>query len=128
MNRERWSQIQELFHSALDRELNGRGAFLAEACGGDSSLRMEVEALLAADEKARSFLTQNNQRTGMALELGSTLGAYRILAPIGRGGMGEVYRARDDRLAREVAIKVLPHSASPRKGVGASAPAGVEGS
>jgi len=103
---ERWAKVQELFHSALECEASGRAAFLAAACGPDTSLRMEVEALLAADDKASGFLEPNRERHAAALEPGCSFGAYRILGLIGRGGMGEVYRAKDTRLEREVAIKV----------------------
>ena len=108
MSRERWSKIEELFHSALQRDPSARMAFLAEACGGDVSLREEVDALLAADGEAGSFLERLHELEPMMLEPGYRLGAYQIVGLIGRGGMGEVYRARDTRLAREVAIKVLP--------------------
>src|SRR5262249_41201048 len=67
-----------------------------------------IEALLSADAKASSFLQRRNELDAMPLESGCSVGAYRILGLIGQGGMGEVYRARDTRLEREVAIKILP--------------------
>ena len=108
MRQERWVQIQALFHSVLERQPAERLAFLAEACGTDATLRSEVEALLSADVDAGSFLEHGIRLGETMLAPGAQLGAYRIDALIGRGGMGEVYRAHDTRLAREVAIKVLP--------------------
>src|SRR5262249_4718488 len=106
-NSERWTRIQELFHSALERAPTERATFLAASCGDDTSLLIEVEALLAADDEASGFLEHDRDRPAQPLEPGHSFGSYRILGLIGRGGMGEVYRARDTRLEREVAIKVL---------------------
>src|SRR5215831_4860965 len=108
---ERWSRIDKLFHSALEREPAARTAFLAEACGDDDSLRTEVESLLAADGKVGNFLECRAEAVGEGLECGVNLGPYQIAALIGRGGMGQVYRAHDTRLAREVAVKMLPRLA-----------------
>ena len=117
-NPDRWTRLQEVFHSALERDSTGRAAFLATACGDDTSLRIEVEALLAADNDAGHFLQWDGERANVALEPGLNLGAYRILGLIGRGGMGEVYRAQDTRLEREVAIKILPRLTSMPRGDG----------
>ncbi len=113
MSQGHWSQVDELFQAALQREPAERMDFLAEACGGDASLRSEVEALLSADGQAGSFLERGPRSAPMTLEPGQILGSYRIEGLIGRGGMGEVYRARDSRLSREVAIKVLPRPSAP---------------
>src|SRR5215813_4916213 len=101
------TRIEPLYHAARKRPPDERAAFLAEACGGDEDLRREVESLLAEHAATDGFLT------GVAvhaptLAAGMRIGVYTIAAQIGAGGMGEVYRARDSRLERDVAIKVLP--------------------
>jgi serine/threonine protein kinase/Tfp pilus assembly protein PilF len=114
MNPERLQQIEDLYHSARKRELSERGEFLAESCRGDEELRREVESLLAQNaagdvmerpalEVAASLLAQE---TVPQLAMGARLGPYQIESPLGAGGMGQVYKARDTRLGRAVAIKV----------------------
>src|SRR5262245_24314694 len=118
MNSDRWRTVERLYHEVLARPLEARAAFLAEACAGDDGLRHEVESLLARDASANAVLTGGAavaaaelvSDIGRSALSGRRLGVYQILAPIGAGGMGEVYRARDTRLGREVAIKILPRA------------------
>jgi serine/threonine protein kinase len=113
--------ISDLFFAALECAPAERAAFLAQACADDEALQREVESLLAADAQAASFLEENALADGarhfsdddlpstQALALrGQRLGAYEILAPLGRSGMGEVHLAYDARLKRKVALKLLP--------------------
>jgi len=109
---ERWARVKALFQAAVERPVEERQAFLAAATGDDSALRREVESLLTSDTSDESFLrglpVVRDSRPPLAA--GSRLGAYEIVAPIGAGGMGEVYRARDTKLDRAVAIKILPEA------------------
>jgi serine/threonine protein kinase len=107
---ERWKQIEELYHAARER---GRGALE----GTDPDLRQEVERLLSEDSRgklldgaAADLLSQ----TRSGISTGAQLGPYRIEAPIGAGGMGQVYRATDTRLGRAVAIKTSKSQFSER--------------
>jgi len=107
MDADRWRRIEELCHEAATRDGRERDAFLDEACGGDEALRQEVESLLAQQPKVEGFLATGARRP-LALAPGSRLGPYEILELVGSGGMGEVYQARDTRLDRLVALKILP--------------------
>src|SRR5690242_9585740 len=100
-------RLESLYHTARLRPAEERGAFLAEACGGDDELRREVESLLAEHDATGGFLSDVLSRAP-ALAIGTRIGPYQIVSPIGAGGMGEVYRAHDPKLGRDVAIKVLP--------------------
>jgi Tol biopolymer transport system component len=106
MTPERWAEVNHVLHRAMQVTPVKQAAFLDAACGSDEALRREVESLLAADDQARSSFLQSPPAVGLAK--GSRLGDYEIQSLLGAGGMGEVYRARDLRLRRDVAIKVLP--------------------
>jgi serine/threonine protein kinase/Tfp pilus assembly protein PilF len=116
MRSERWQQIDQLLGAALEREPAERAVFLAEACAGDETLLREVESLLRSEQGARSFMeTPVAALAAHALaaeqsraRVGERLGHYQILSRLGAGGMGEVYLARDGRLGRNVALKLLP--------------------
>jgi len=113
MTPERWQQVKEIFNSALRLQPSERQAYLLQACGADAPLRNEVESLLDSSERDGSFIdspafVQSNLFNRSELKVGDTLGSYEITAAIGRGGMGEVYLANDNRLNRRVALKVLP--------------------
>ena len=99
----------------MARPVEGRAAFLAESCAGDEALRHEVESLLAQQSAAVGFMsTPAVALVGGTMDaspsfVGRRLGPYAITERITEGGMGEVYRARDSKLGRDVAIKILPH-------------------
>src|SRR5215510_760731 len=125
MEPDRWEQIERLYHAALERGPDEREAFLDEACAGDEDLRREVEGLLVCDIPSDSFIQspaieiaaralaaeppiETSTNPMGSLFAGSRIGAYQLLEPIGRGGMGEVHLALDTRLGRKVALKLLP--------------------
>ena len=101
MDPDRWRRIEEIYQSAAERKPEEREAFFAAACDGDEELRREVVSLLAQQSVDTPL-----DHPAMDLAAGSRLGPYELLEPIGHGGMGAVFKARDTRLNRNVAIKV----------------------
>jgi eukaryotic-like serine/threonine-protein kinase len=114
MKPERWREIEALFHEALERRPEERGAFLATVCGEDRALRAEVESLLAQPPipllddglgLAAAALAETDDR---GRHEGRSLGPLRLGSLLGSGGMGDVYVASDSKLGRDVAVKILP--------------------
>jgi serine/threonine-protein kinase len=111
---DRWRRVEELCQAALERDVGERSAFLAASCE-DDELRREVESLLARepqadrflDQHARELMVRNMERGSREWIIGRRIGVYEVVGHLGAGGMGEVYRARDTKLGREVAVKVL---------------------
>ncbi|HWQ35216.1 MAG TPA: protein kinase [Blastocatellia bacterium] len=120
MTPERWEEVGRLYHQVLELPTEQRAAFLRRVCGSDDELRHEVESLLQAAAAAGDFIAEpvmkdaaqmlaaeSSTSSSPSLE-GRTLGHYRIVSRLGAGGMGEIYLARDARLDRRVALKLLP--------------------
>ena len=109
----RWRQIESLFQEALQRPVGERDDWLREACAGNADLHREVASLLANHHNTTSAdgwaaaAAQLVMKPAL-LEPGQYLGPYQITSFLAAGGMGEVYRARDTKLKRDVAIKTLP--------------------
>jgi eukaryotic-like serine/threonine-protein kinase len=116
--KDRWGRIQEIYHATLELQPSERPEFLSQACSSEPELRREVDSLLAYEGQADGLLEsplwkpdgpgETATPASPALTGGARLGVFRIVKRIGAGGMGEVYRATDTRLHRDVAIKMLP--------------------
>src|SRR6516165_8885867 len=119
---ERWQRARDVLHEAMEMDDEDRSAYLDSQCASDPSLRAELKELLDAEGKIdSSFLEKpavahvaHTEASGQVAVLppGTKLGLYVVQSLLGAGGMGEVYRARDASLKRDVAIKVLPASVS----------------
>ena len=117
MTTDRWHRIEALYHEMLAHPEDERAAALAAACPGDAALQAEVQSLLDQPESAAGFLATPAMEVAAhfvspasSLLTGRRLGVFELQGLLGVGGMGEVYRARDTRLGRDVAIKILPRA------------------
>ncbi len=125
MNADAWKRVEEIYHAAIELEPADRAGFLQQASAGDEGLRHEVETLLQYDEPAAVFIetpafelvakqwasdasSEGAPPVGEPSPVPEQIGAYQLLRPLARGGMGEVYLAIDTRLKRKVAIKLMP--------------------
>jgi eukaryotic-like serine/threonine-protein kinase len=121
MTPQRWHEVKEICGVVLDCEPERRAELVAGLCSGNPDLKRDVEEMLWQtgvhvsilenpiwNKLTRKFSVSQSNDSGPSMRIGQQLGCYEIIAPLGKGGMGEVYRARDLKLKREVAIKILP--------------------
>src|SRR4030095_3632630 len=116
MTPERWQQVGEIFQAAIELAPVERANFLVNRCANDEELRREVESLITADKEGLSIVDEPAVKVAAGLlvssenELieGQLIGRYEIVRPIGKGGMGDVYLAKDKLLNRRVALKLCP--------------------
>ncbi len=119
MKPEQWQQVERLYHAALELAPDERSRFIAAACAGDEALHREVESLLECDDQVGLFLEKPAKEVlagqiasyyapASPLLAGQKINDYEIRSLLGAGGMGEVYLARDLKLGRDVAIKLMP--------------------
>ncbi len=117
MDTDRWKAIDELFEEMVSLGAGDRATFIDRVCVEDPSLRVELESLLASHSESEKFLEAPAVEqvaesvvasSGKDLASGQTIGQYRVISELGKGGQGAVFKAFDTKLNRTVALKTLP--------------------